>query len=103
MLVTYLGDPDSIFESLDGYQNAEKAHLNESSSQRFCAEKWLIPSSVTGKTGNRDCRSCSYGPDAGVAWNVSPETISVGQQYGWITISNYGIISEDTRMKLAKR
>ncbi|HPH02895.1 MAG TPA: hypothetical protein PLM00_03685 [Spirochaetota bacterium] len=110
MLVTYLGRTQiaTHLSSLlmEFVQNAEKAHFERIViRKRFAAEK--MADSFIRDRKNREAviaEAVRMDQMLEVAWNVNPETISVGQQYRiGITISNYGIISEDTRMKLAKK
>lgn len=110
MLVTYLGRTQIATHLsnllMEFVQNAEKAHFERIVIRKHFATTKTADAFIRDRKNRELIISEAVKNDQmlEIAWNVNPETISFGQQYKiGITISNYGIISEETRLKLSKK
>jgi hypothetical protein len=87
-------------------QNAEKAHL-----ERICIRNNLTKPGEVDRflraKENRDAVAAIAKKNnelLTVSWNMSPERNTIGQQYRVkISITNYGLIDEFTRMQISKK
>ena len=87
-------------------QNAEKAHM-----ERIIVKGRFAPLSATDSflrdRGNRQLveeHARRQKQMLELSWNMNPETISVGQKYRIaLTISNYGLITEEIQQKLSRK
>ncbi|MDR2734704.1 MAG: hypothetical protein LBC99_08735 [Spirochaetota bacterium] len=87
-------------------QNAEKAHFERLIVRCGLAKKnevdAFLRERVNRERAIEEAQRVNQMLD--LAWSMNPDTTSVGQQYKiGITLSNFGLITEETRMELAKK
>lgn len=110
MIVTYLGRTQIATHlsnlMMEFVQNAEKAHFERLIVRRKHAPKNMVDSFLRDRENRRMIidEALKYEQFLDISWNMNPETISLGQQYRiQISISNYGLISEDASGKLSQK
>lgn len=110
MITTYLGRTQIATHLsnllMEFVQNAEKAHFERIVIRNRMATDKMADQFLRDRTNREKVVAEAVRRDEKleVAWNMNPETISVGQQYRiGITISNFGIISEVQRDHLSKK
>lgn len=87
-------------------QNAERAHLERIIIRGKFATRDMVDSFVRDRENRAQIlkEAERINQMLELSWNMNPETVSLGQQYRIaITVSNYGIISEDMRIMISRK